>query len=221
MGSFGKIYSYPGNWRVSRAQVVAAINGLEIDLPEFQMGQTNKSEDFLSKFPLGKVPAFEGADGFTLTEGAAITTYLASSGPRAEQLLGSDVKTQAKIAEWTIFTEVELVSHATPPLLMMAKIVPFNSSQYDSSASAFERALQRVEVATKGGKKYLVGEQLTLADLTVTAALFWASGFLLDAQMAEAAPATIGYVKTIAATPEFSKVFGEYKTCEARVKGGA
>lgn len=206
---------------VSQAQVVAAINGLEIDVPEFQMGQTNKSEDFLSKFPLGKVPAFEGADGFTLTEGAAIATYLAGSGPRAEQLLGSDIKTKAKIAEWTLFTETELVSHATPPLLMMFKLVPFDGSRYDFSASAFERALQKVEAAAKGGKKYLVGEQLTLADLTVAAALFWAAGFLLDAEMRKTAPATIEYLKGIAATPEFAKVFGEYKPCETRVKGGA
>lgn len=221
MGSFGTIYSYPNNWRVSRAQVVAAINGLEIDVPEFQMGQTNKSESFLSKFPLGKVPAFEGADGFTLTEGAAIATYLAGSGPRAEQLLGSDIKTRAKIAEWTLFTEAELVSHATPALLMMMKIVPFDGSRYDFSASAFERALQKVEAAAKGGKKYLVGEQLTLADVTVASALFWASGFLLDAEMRKIAPATIEYLKGIAVTPEFAKVFGEYKPCETRVKGGA
>ncbi|KAG8159359.1 hypothetical protein KVR01_011020 [Diaporthe batatas] len=221
MGSFGTIYSYPNNWRVSRAQVVAAINGLKIDVPEFQFGQANKSEDFLSKFPLGKVPAFEGADGFTLTEGAAIATYLAGSGPRAEQLLGSDIKTQAKIAEWTLFTETELVSHATPPLLMMIKLVPFDGSRYDFSASAFERALQKVEAAAKSGKKYLVGEQLTLADLTVSAALFWASGFLLDAQMRKAAPATVEYLKGIATTPEFAKVFGEYKPCETRIKGAA
>lgn len=194
---------------------------MEIDVPEFQMGQTNKSEGFLSKFPLGKVPAFEGADGFTLTEGAAIATYLAGSGPRAEQLLGSDIKTQAKIAEWTLFTEAELVSHATPPLLMMAKLVPFDGSRYGFSASAFERALQKVEAAAKGGKKYLVGEQLTLADLTVASALFWATGFLLDAEMRKTAPATIEYLKGIAATPEFAKVFGEYKPCETRVKGAA
>ncbi|KAH8759036.1 glutathione S-transferase-like protein [Diaporthe sp. PMI_573] len=221
MGSFGTIYSYPNNWRVSRAQVVAAINGLEIDVPEFQMGQTNKTPEFLYKFPLGKVPAFEGADGFTLSEGAAIATYLAGSGPCAEQLLGSDLKTKAKIAEWSLFTETELVSHATPALLMMIKLVPFDGARYDFSASAFERALQKVEAAVKGDKKYLVGEQLTLADLTVAAALFWASGFLLDAEMRKTAPATIEYLKGIAATSEFAKVFGEYKPCETRVKGGA
>lgn len=203
---------------IFQAQVIAALNGLEIELPEFEMAKTNRTPEFLAKFPLGKVPAFEGADGFTLTEGAAIATYLAGSGPKAEQLLGSDLKTKAKIAEWTLYTDTELVSHATPALLMMLKYVPFDEARYNFSASAFERALQKVEAEVKGGKKYLVGEQLTLADLMVSAALFFASGFLLDAEMRKTAPATIEYLKGIAATPEFAKVFGEYKPCESRVK---
>lgn len=36
---------------------------------------TNKSPEFLSKFPLGKIPAFDGADGFKVFEGAAIARY--------------------------------------------------------------------------------------------------------------------------------------------------
>lgn len=188
------------------------------------MGVDNKSPEYLSKFPLGKVPGFEGADGFCLAEGSAIATYLAASGPLAPQLLGSDVQTKAKIAEWTLFTDTELVAHSTPPLLMMLGMFPYEEARYDISAAAFQRALGRVEhaVAGAGGKrKYLVGEQLTLADLEVAAALVYASGFLLDAEMRKAAPGAIEYVKGIAATPEFAKVFGEYKPCETRVRGSA
>ena len=39
------------------------------------MGEENKSSEFLAKFPLGKVPVFEGADGLTLFENSAITQY--------------------------------------------------------------------------------------------------------------------------------------------------
>lgn len=185
------------------------------------MGQTNKTPEFLAKFPLGKVPAFEGSDGFTLAEGSAIAAYIAGSGPKAEQLLGADLKTKAKISEWTLFTDGELVAHFTPPLIMMYKILPFDETRYNSSAAYFERALQKVEAAVKGGKKFLVGDQLTLADLMVAGALFFASGFLLDAEMRKTAPATIEYLKGIAAVPEFAKAFGEYKPVETRVKGGA
>lgn len=37
-----------------------------------------KTEDFLKKFPLGYLPAFEGADGFNLQESGAIADYCKS-----------------------------------------------------------------------------------------------------------------------------------------------
>jgi elongation factor 1-gamma len=72
-----------------QALIVADMSGLEIELPTFTMRETNRTPEFLSKFALGKVPAFEGADGFCITESIAIATYIAKSGPKADQLLGS------------------------------------------------------------------------------------------------------------------------------------
>jgi elongation factor 1-gamma len=48
---------------------------LEIDVPEFAFGKDNKSEEFLSKFHMGKVPAFEDAHGNRLFESGAIAYY--------------------------------------------------------------------------------------------------------------------------------------------------
>jgi elongation factor 1-gamma len=53
----------------------AAIAGLEVDLKPSEYGVTNKSRESLDIFALGKIPAFEGNDGFTLIEGASIARY--------------------------------------------------------------------------------------------------------------------------------------------------
>ena len=37
--------------------------------------EDNKKPEFLAKFPHGKIPAFEGSDGFKLFEGSAIARY--------------------------------------------------------------------------------------------------------------------------------------------------
>lgn len=37
--------------------------------------EDNKKPEFLSKFPHGKIPAFEGADGFKVFEASAIARY--------------------------------------------------------------------------------------------------------------------------------------------------
>lgn len=181
------------------------------------MGVTNKTPEFLAKFPLGKVPAFEGADGFCLAESAAIATYVAQSGPKAAQLLGADAQARAKIAEWVIFSEVELSAHAHPWLLSFLKLVPFAAETHADAAERFQRALGKVEAAVKGGRRYLVGDGLTLADVMVASTLFLASSFLLDAEMRKAAPASVEWLRGIAATPEFAKHFGEYKPCETRI----
>lgn len=73
--SFGKIYTYANNPRVAKAIIAAKYNDLVIDEVMVAVGEDTKTDEFLTKFPFGKVPAFEGADGFTLFESSAIAQY--------------------------------------------------------------------------------------------------------------------------------------------------
>ena len=53
------LYTYPENFRAQKILIAAEYSGTKIRVvsepPEFILGQTNKSESFLEKFPLGKV----------------------------------------------------------------------------------------------------------------------------------------------------------------------
>ncbi|KAI1386782.1 glutathione S-transferase [Hypoxylon trugodes] len=219
MAPFGKIYSYPGNYRVERAQVIAAVNGLEVPLAEgFKMGVDNKTPEFLAKFPMGRVPAFEGADGFCLAEGGAIATYLALSGPKKSQLLGSDPKTQALVSQWVFFAESDLNTGIVPPAAMaFFKMMPYNEERYNYSITTLERCLKRLEVALEGGKKYLVGDALTLADVMVAGILFFGTKFVVDAEMRKDVPNVVSYLQGLSALPEF-KALGELTLVETRAK---
>ncbi|KAL2016606.1 hypothetical protein VTK56DRAFT_3263 [Thermocarpiscus australiensis] len=222
MAPFGKLYSYPNNYRVQRALAIAELNGLEVTVaPDFQMGVTNKTPEFLAKFPLGKVPAFESADGnFFLTEGQAIARYLAESGPRAEQLLGGrDARARALVEQWACLAEQELSANLIPPLLMVvAKMIPYDEARYKQCVANFERAAKCVEAALQGGsRRFLVGEQLTLADIMVLGPLHLAGKFVLDAEMRTQVPSLVGYVKRLLEVPELKKAFGEWELCEKRV----
>ncbi|KAH8655240.1 glutathione S-transferase [Xylariales sp. PMI_506] len=223
MAPFGTVYSYPGNFRVQRAQVAAALNGHEITLePAFQMGVTNRSPEFLAKFPMGRVPVFEGADGFCLAEGAAICQYLAASGPKADQLLGaaSDPKTRGLIAQWSFFAENELAANWGPIAGMVHwKYAPFDEKRYSVQEAAVERALRRLDLAVKG-KKFLVGDALTVADIMVAGALVTPLQFLIDAEMrSSVAPETTRWLEGLwAEVPEFKTFFGELTKVDTRVK---
>lgn len=50
------MYTYPQNFRAFKALIAAQFSGVKINVDsDFVFGETNKSESFLKKFPLGKV----------------------------------------------------------------------------------------------------------------------------------------------------------------------
>ncbi|KAI5998941.1 glutathione S-transferase C-terminal-like protein [Pisolithus orientalis] len=64
MATIGKLYGHP---RQPQTRALT-ISGLEIDLPPFELGVTNKLPEITHKFPLAKIPAFEDNEGFKLIE---------------------------------------------------------------------------------------------------------------------------------------------------------
>lgn len=50
------LYTYPQNFRAYKALIAAQYSGAQIKIADdFVFGETNKTEEFLKKFPLGKV----------------------------------------------------------------------------------------------------------------------------------------------------------------------
>lgn len=184
------------------------------------MGVTNRSPEFLSKFPMGKVPTLETADGFCLAEGQAICRFVAESGSKSAQLLGTDTKTRAKIDEWACFAEQELTANTIPPLMMaVLKMYPYDEKRYDQCMGNMERAIKRVQIALEmGNGKFLVGEQLTLADIMVAGPLHLAGKYIMDEEMMKAAPALKGWLEGLWEVPEVKEAFGGLEFCETRVK---
>ncbi|KAI0815969.1 glutathione S-transferase [Xylaria sp. FL0064] len=216
MAPFGTIWTYANNPRVNRALIVADINGLEIDIPAFTMRETNRTPEFLAKFPLGKVPAFESADGFCLTESIAIASYIAQAGPKAGQLL--DEKTRALITQWSTYAEGELFTNCFMPLAMVVfKYYPVNEQAFDFHVNALLRNAKYLETVLQGGKKHLVGDKLTMADLMVTSVLYSAFQYFLDVETRKELPNLTAYIQAFAAVPEYKKYYGELQLCETRL----
>ncbi|KAI0017365.1 glutathione S-transferase [Xylariomycetidae sp. FL0641] len=217
MAPFGQIYSYPGNFRVFRAQVLAAINGLEVTtVPDFKI-ETIKTPEFLAKFPMGKIPAFEGADGFCLMEGGAIADYVARSGPKAAQLVGADAKAQSKVAQWTLFAETELSPGLLPIVAMcVMKVYEADQKRYDSCLANLVRALKALDASLADGRKWLVGDSLTLADVEVAGCLPIAFEHIIDPEIRKDIPHVVKYLQNFFTVPEVKSVYGELKMAEKR-----
>ncbi|TIB28720.1 hypothetical protein E3P86_03811, partial [Wallemia ichthyophaga] len=140
MTTAGTLYSQPNNFRAIRCLSVAEYNGLKLDTPEFALGTSNKTPEFLSKFPFGKAPAFESADKkFHLSQTAAISWYLASLND-STGLLGKSPQDAGLIQQWIAYGDTDLFIPVSQPAYMVFGLTPVNHAQYQAALPQIERA---------------------------------------------------------------------------------
>ncbi|KAI8909586.1 hypothetical protein EDD86DRAFT_205796 [Gorgonomyces haynaldii] len=205
--TFGKIYTYPNNPRVHKALIAAEYNGLDVDEEHIQFGTDNKNDAFLAKFPLGKVPAFEGADGFTLYESSAITYYVAAA-KEGTTLLGKNVKENALVHQWIAFADNELAPIQAAWLYPIIGFGQFNEAATEKAKENFKKA---ADVLNKHllTKTYLVGETITLADITVGVALVAFYKLVLEPSFIAPYVNLNRWFNTLVNQPNFKAVLGE------------
>lgn len=195
---------------------MANLNGLEVVVPEFAMGQTNRTPEFLSKFPLGKVPAFEAADGTTLFESDAITQYIAESGPAAEQLLGATPAERATIRQWICHAQCEVLDPVTQLVLWRFGIQPYNEKVEEANIARLERSLACLETHLKDRTWFVSNEKPSLADITIAAALVWGFSMAIDAEMRQKFPSVVAWYERIIEVKGVKEAFGEKNFIEKR-----
>lgn len=138
-----------------------------------------QSPSFKKLNPNAKIPLLLLSNGQTISESNAIINYLAAG----SDLLPSDAFTLAKVQQWQFF---EQYSHE--PYIAVARFInkylglpAERQKEYEAKQLGGHKALQVMEEQLKVST-YLVGEQLTLADISLYAYTHVApeGGVLLD-----------------------------------------
>ncbi|KAL4875857.1 glutathione S-transferase [Aspergillus karnatakaensis] len=217
--AIGTIYSYPSNPRVAKIQAAANLGGLTLEHGEFAMGQTNKTEEFLSKFPLGKAPTFTSVDGVHLFESNAIAQYVAESGSAKDQLLGTTPAERAQVQQWAQMADSEIAGPLGVCFLHRVAPIPFDAVADQKSIEKVERALGALERHLPG-RTWLATEKLSLADITAAASLIWALSFVIDQEARDKYPTAIAWWKRVAESEGVKEAFGEVKFVEKRQTPG-
>ncbi|KAJ3100971.1 Elongation factor 1-gamma 1 [Phlyctochytrium planicorne] len=212
MAPIGKIFSYPNNPRVAKSLIAAKYNGLEVELADVQLGVTNKTPEFLKKFPLGKVPVFEAADGYTLYESNAIAYYVAAY-KKDSPLLGANVKEAAKIQQFIALADNELSPAQASWLFPILGWIPVNEQ---NTKKAIEDTKKVLDVLNKHllNQTFLVGESVTLADITVVTALLNFYRLVFDPAFRAPYKNVNRWFTTTINQPYFKEVIGEVPLCE-------
>lgn len=201
-----KLYTYPGNWRVFKILIAAEYNGVDIELPAFDMAKDLKTKEFLAKTPVGKVPVLETAEG-SIFESGAIARYVA----RLRQDTGLYGKTffeAGQVESWLEFSTHELevpVSTWISPILGWGK---FNAAANAKAKEDVKKALQVLENHLHL-RTYLVGDQITLADIVIASALVYPFKMVLDKEFRKPFTAVNRWFSTLVNQPEFQAVIGD------------
>ena len=172
-----KLYINKLSPNVRRARLTAAVLGLKVEEIglDFTKGEHKKPE-YLALNPNGAVPTL--ADGeFVLTESRAIMQYLAAKKPDAK-LFPSEERVRANITHWQFWDSSHFSAHIGT--FTFQRVIKPMFGMGEPDAAKLEEALvnfrRYAAVLHKHleGKQFVVGDSLTLADLTLASSLMYA-----------------------------------------------
>ncbi|KAK3501531.1 putative translation elongation factor eEF-1, gamma chain [Neurospora crassa] len=200
--AFGKLYTYEANPRSTAILAVAKANNLDLEVIKVDLEAA--IEEYKKVNPLGKVPTFVGADGYTLFECIAIAIYVASQNEKTT-LLGKTKQDYASILKWLSFFNTEVL----PPLAgwyrpLLGK-APYNKKAVEDAQATALKAISVAEAHLKNNT-FLVGERITLADLFATGIIARGFEFFFDKAWREQYPNVTRWYTTVYNQPIYSAV---------------
>jgi glutathione S-transferase len=171
-----KLYSFPPSPNTWKVRALAAHLGipLEIELVDLTKGGS-RTPEFLAVAPIGRTPALVDGD-FKLSESIAIMQYIASQKPNS--LWPDNVRARAEIMRWQSWGQAHWSAESCGPLLFERLVKPLvNMGPADEAvvAKALESFAREAKVldGQLAKQPYVAGKELTLADFSVAAPLFY------------------------------------------------
>ncbi len=159
-----------------------------------------KAPEYLAVHPLGVVPAAR-FDGQTVIESSALA-LIAAEGTALMPEAGT--AEHRAVLQWVVFAPAEL-DHRLAALNEERLFLPpeqRNPQRRDRMMAELEERLALV--AEQVGAGYLVGDDLTVADICVGHSIVWAAMHGL----VETHPELVGYLERLGERPSFRELYG-------------
>ncbi|KAG0295459.1 Elongation factor 1-gamma 1, partial [Dissophora globulifera] len=214
----GTIYSYAQHHpRIYKALVVAKYNGLEVKFDDkFVMGTTNKTPEWIAKFGASQtqISTVRLTQPFFFTLRHAVAHYKDGS-----SLVGRSKAEEAHIQQWIQFVDISIAPFLNQwviPLIMPDR-VPYNKF---TETTAIEKVKNQLSVLDQYliRKTYLVGERITLADISCATSLFLGFKNVFDTAFRKDYPALTRWFTTVINQTNFKAVTNDFVLCETAVK---
>ena len=136
-------------------------------------GTTMKAPEYLAINPMGKVPAVTHR-GVTVTECAAVCTYLADAFPEAGLAPALDDPARGPYLRWMFFGAGPLEAAVTAKSLgLLAPADKAGMAGYGS----FDQAVEALETAVSGAGPWLLGDRFSALDVYLGSQIGWGLQF--------------------------------------------
>jgi len=208
-----KLYiNYPFNMWSFSGRIAAKMNNKHVDVEcvseEMKQSKEHKAINLTMKYPFLVTP--EG----NLNESYAIAKYFAHG---HATLLGSSNEERAKVDQWCMWGYTTFV----PPMFKTAMAIhgwaEVAQKDYTEAQNAVKAHAKDLNANLKG-KKWIVGDNVTLADLVLATQFIIPMQTLLDGGFRKAMPDFNAWFERVISLPEFVAVVGHIKACQKGIK---
>jgi len=160
-----RVYYHPLSTYSQRVRIALLEKNIPAELVEVDLlGRAQLRPEYLAKNPYGRVPAID-EDGWVLYESTAILEYLEATRP-SPPLVPSDPRGRARVAMHMKLCDLEFSGPART-ILLPKRFLPkeqWKLEPMEKARAKIEKHLAILEPEIRG-KKYLAGDQFTLADV--------------------------------------------------------
>ncbi|MEM1246956.1 MAG: glutathione S-transferase family protein [Acidobacteriota bacterium] len=151
-----------------RVRVFLAEKGIEVETVEVDItSMENRSDGFLAKNPMGKVPVLELDDGTFVSESAAICRYFEELQP-SPPLFGTSAQERAEVEMWHRRMELDL---AVPIMHVFQNTHPFFAERIEQLGDYAERCRKTAAESmlwldgVLADRPFIAGDEYTVADI--------------------------------------------------------
>jgi glutathione S-transferase len=162
-----KLYISPGACSMA-SNIALHEAGIQFEVSKVDK-RTKRADgvDFLTINPKGYVPALRLDDGELLTENVVVLQYIADLNPAAKLAPPAGTMERYRLQEWLSFINSELHKSFTPLFSSEA-----SEDMKTYARNYLAKRLAYIETAL-GDRKYLMGDQFTVADAYLFTVLGW------------------------------------------------
>jgi elongation factor 1-gamma len=209
-----KLVGYKFSPSTQSVLAIAKFANAPVTLDNINWGDA-KREELKKNSPTATFPYLETSQG-VISETRNISEFLAES--FNAPLLGNTPFERAQVRQWIDFAANEIARHSKNLIYPLFGFVEYNKQEADQSMKDVKEWLKVLEKQLQG-KQYIVGNNVTLADLALHSVLRSYFMFVFVEEIRKSLfPSITAWITNLASSEHLTKVFGRFLLCKTPQK---